>query len=189
MFGVLRNVIAPIRAISSVNRVASSISPSYPMASPFLARTFASTSILANEKNVVAPLDTQSLVPKFSEPVRGQTLELQLRLKSYHKFYLNRFVSLLNTRFQSLGLPKPSQSFLPKKIERFTVLRGPHIDKKARDQFERITHKRLITFNIPGDSNNIELAYRLLQGLTNLAPGVEIRAKYLVSLGAKAKQQ
>lgn len=33
---------------------------------------------------------------------------------------------------------------LPTRIERFTVLRGPHIDKKARDQFEMRTHKRLI---------------------------------------------
>ena len=33
---------------------------------------------------------------------------------------------------------------LPTKIERYTVLRSPHIDKKSREQFETRTHKRLI---------------------------------------------
>ena len=33
---------------------------------------------------------------------------------------------------------------LPTRIERFTVLRSPHIDKKSREQFEIRTHKRLI---------------------------------------------
>jgi ribosomal protein S10 len=33
---------------------------------------------------------------------------------------------------------------LPNKIEKYTVLRGPHIDKKSRDQFEIRTHKRLL---------------------------------------------
>ncbi|MCB1159636.1 MAG: 30S ribosomal protein S10 [Leptospiraceae bacterium] len=33
---------------------------------------------------------------------------------------------------------------LPTKIERFTVLRSPHVNKKSREQFEMRTHKRLI---------------------------------------------
>ena len=33
---------------------------------------------------------------------------------------------------------------LPTRIERYTVLRGPHIDKKSREQFEIRTHKRLL---------------------------------------------
>ena len=33
---------------------------------------------------------------------------------------------------------------LPNKIEKYTVLRGPHVDKKSRDQFEIRTHKRLL---------------------------------------------
>ena len=33
---------------------------------------------------------------------------------------------------------------LPTRIERFTVLRSPHIDKKSREQFEMRTHKRLL---------------------------------------------
>ena len=33
---------------------------------------------------------------------------------------------------------------LPTRIERYTVLRSPHIDKKSREQFEMRTHKRII---------------------------------------------
>ncbi len=33
---------------------------------------------------------------------------------------------------------------LPTKIERYTVLRSPHVNKKSREQFEMRTHKRLI---------------------------------------------
>jgi small subunit ribosomal protein S10 len=33
---------------------------------------------------------------------------------------------------------------LPTRVERFTVLRSPHIDKKSREQFEMRTHKRVI---------------------------------------------
>src|SRR5512137_1120283 len=34
---------------------------------------------------------------------------------------------------------------LPTRIERYTVLRSPHVDKKSREQFELRTHKRLIS--------------------------------------------
>ena len=33
---------------------------------------------------------------------------------------------------------------LPTRIERYTVLRGPHVDKKSREQFEMRTHKRIV---------------------------------------------
>jgi small subunit ribosomal protein S10 len=38
---------------------------------------------------------------------------------------------------------------LPTRIERYTVLRGPNIDKKSREQFEIRTHKRLIDIEEP----------------------------------------
>jgi len=38
---------------------------------------------------------------------------------------------------------------LPTRVERYTVLRGPHIDKKSREQFEMRTHKRIIDISEP----------------------------------------
>ena len=46
---------------------------------------------------------------------------------------------------------------LPTRIERYTVLSGPHIDKKARQQFEIRTHKRLIDI-VQATAKTIEAA-------------------------------
>ena len=69
---------------------------------------------------------------------------ITLEIKSYHPFYINRFVSQAKEHLSSFISFDTKQVFLPQKITRFTVLRSPHVDKKSREQFERRTHKRLI---------------------------------------------
>ena len=63
---------------------------------------------------------------------------------------------------------------LPTKIERYTVLRSPHVDKKAREQFEIRTHKRIIDITEPTSKTIDEL--RTL----NMPAGVDIRVKALL---------
>jgi small subunit ribosomal protein S10 len=60
---------------------------------------------------------------------------------------------------------------LPTRIERFTVLRSPHIDKKSREQFEMRTHKRLIYIT--------EATPKTMDALSklNMPAGVDIRIK------------
>src|SRR3569833_3653096 len=65
---------------------------------------------------------------------------------------------------------------LPTRIERYTVLRSPHIDRKSREQFEIRTHKRLIDILQP-TGKTIEA---LNKGLS-LPPGVEIKIRVLGS--------
>ena len=50
---------------------------------------------------------------------------------------------------------------LPTRIERYTVLRGPHVDKKSREQFEMRTHKRMIEIREP-TARTIEALNRLV---------------------------
>ncbi len=50
---------------------------------------------------------------------------------------------------------------LPTRIERYTVLRSPHIDKKSREQFEMRTHKRVIDIFEP-TSRTVEALNRLV---------------------------
>jgi small subunit ribosomal protein S10 len=50
---------------------------------------------------------------------------------------------------------------LPTRIERYTVLRSPHVDKKSRDQFEMRTHKRVIDIFEP-TSRTVEALNRLV---------------------------
>jgi small subunit ribosomal protein S10 len=60
---------------------------------------------------------------------------------------------------------------LPTRIERYTVLRSPHIDKKAREQFEIRTHKRLIYIEEP-TSKTVDALSKL-----DMPAGVDIRIK------------
>jgi small subunit ribosomal protein S10 len=60
---------------------------------------------------------------------------------------------------------------LPTRIERYTVLRSPHIDKKSREQFEIRTHKRLIYITEP-TAKTVDSISRL-----TLPAGVDIRVK------------
>ena len=63
---------------------------------------------------------------------------------------------------------------IPTRIERYTVLRSPHIDRKSREQFEIRTHKRLIDILRP----NQKTIEALNKGL-NLPPGVDIKIKVM----------
>ena len=60
---------------------------------------------------------------------------------------------------------------LPTRIERYTVLRSPHIDKKSREQFEIRTHKRLIYIS-ESTSQTVDALSSL-----NMPAGVDIRIK------------
>ena len=60
---------------------------------------------------------------------------------------------------------------LPTRIERITVLTSPHVDKKAREQFEIRTHKRILFISEP-TAKTIDAISKL-----NLPAGVDIRIK------------
>jgi small subunit ribosomal protein S10 len=62
---------------------------------------------------------------------------------------------------------------LPNKIERFTVLRSPFIDKKSREQFELKTHKRLVDI-LDCPPQTVDALMKL-----ELAAGVEVEIKLL----------
>ncbi len=60
---------------------------------------------------------------------------------------------------------------LPTRIERYTVLRSPHVDKKSREQFEIRTHKRLIEISEP-TAKTVDALNKL-----NMPAGIEVRIK------------
>ncbi len=60
---------------------------------------------------------------------------------------------------------------LPTKIERYTVLRSPHVDKTSREQFEIRTHRRLIDITEP-TARTVEALGKL-----NMPVGVNIKIK------------
>ena len=68
---------------------------------------------------------------------------------------------------------------LPTRIERFTVLRSPHIDKKSREQFEMRTHKRLLDILEP-TQDTVDALMKL-----DLPAGVDVEIKAFGPKGSK----
>jgi small subunit ribosomal protein S10 len=60
---------------------------------------------------------------------------------------------------------------LPTTISRWTVLRGPHVDKKSREQFERRTHHRLLDILDPSQAT-VDALMKL-----DISAGVDIKMK------------
>jgi small subunit ribosomal protein S10 len=70
---------------------------------------------------------------------------------------------------------------LPEKKERFTVLKSPHVDKKARDQYERNTYNRILIFdNFVYNKDSREYIDNFIQYLETISMGVEVFIKYEV---------
>ena len=70
--------------------------------------------------------------------------KIRIRLKAYDHMMLDNSTSEIVNTAKRTGAQVRGPVPLPRLIERFTVNRSPHIDKKSREQFEIRTHKRLI---------------------------------------------
>ena len=70
--------------------------------------------------------------------------KIRIRLKAYDHRVLDQSTSEIVETAKRTGARVAGPIPLPTRIERFTVLRSPHIDKKSREQFEMRTHKRVL---------------------------------------------
>ena len=70
--------------------------------------------------------------------------QIRIRLKAFDHAVLDQAAADIVRTVEKTGAKVSGPIPLPTKIERWTVLRSPHIDKKSREQFELRTHKRLI---------------------------------------------
>src|SRR4029453_14809204 len=70
--------------------------------------------------------------------------KIRIRLKAYDHKLLDRSASEIVETAKRTGENVRGPFPLPPPISRWTVLRGPHVDKKSREQFERRTHHRLL---------------------------------------------
>lgn len=69
---------------------------------------------------------------------------IQIRLEAYDHKMLDRSAQEIIATARNTDAEVSGPIPLPTRIERYTVLRSPHVDKKSREQFEIRTHKRLI---------------------------------------------
>jgi len=97
--------------------------------------------------------------------------KIRIRLKAYDHRVLDQSVRQIVDTAERTGAVVVGPVPLPTKIEKFTVIRSPFIDKDSREQFEIRTHKRLIDVVDP-QSKTIDALVRL-----NLPAGVDVEIK------------
>ena len=69
---------------------------------------------------------------------------IRIRLRAYDHRVLDQSTQEIVNTAKRTGAVIRGPIPLPTNIEKFTVLRSPHVNKKSREQFERRTHKRLL---------------------------------------------
>jgi small subunit ribosomal protein S10 len=72
------------------------------------------------------------------------TPKIRIRLRSYDHKLLDKSVAEIVETARSTGARVAGPIPLPTEINKYCVLRSPHIDKKSREQFEIRTYKRLL---------------------------------------------
>jgi small subunit ribosomal protein S10 len=70
--------------------------------------------------------------------------KIRIRLKAFDFRLLDQSTLEIVDTARRTGASVSGPIPLPTQIQRFTVLRSPHVDKKSREQFEIRTHKRLL---------------------------------------------
>jgi small subunit ribosomal protein S10 len=73
-----------------------------------------------------------------------ESQKIRIKLKAFDFRILDKAVRDIVSTAMRTGARVVGPVPLPTRIEKFAVLRSPHVDKKAREQFEIRTHKRLI---------------------------------------------
>jgi ribosomal protein S10 len=96
---------------------------------------------------------------------------IRIRLKSFDSRLIEQSAREIVETAKRTGAQLQGPIPLPTKIERFTILISPHVNKDARDQYEIKTHKRLIDIVDPTDKT-VDALMKL-----DLASGVDVRIK------------
>lgn len=100
-----------------------------------------------------------------------QHLKIRIRLKAYdHKLLDQSASEIVDTAWRT-GAKVAGPIPLPTKIQKYCVLRSPHIDKKSREQFEIRVHKRLLDILEP-TQQTLDALMKL-----DLSPGVDVEIK------------
>jgi len=96
---------------------------------------------------------------------------IRIRLKAYDHKLLDKAAKEIMDTAKRTGVELRGPFPLPTTISRWTVLRGPHIDKKSREQFERRTHHRLLDILEPSQAT-VDALMKL-----DLSAGVHVEIK------------
>lgn len=101
-----------------------------------------------------------------------KVVRLRIKLRAYDHRLLDSSVGEIVQTAKDTGARVAGPVPLPTEINKFTVLRAPHVHKKSREQFEMRTHKRLIDIIEP-TQQTVDSLMKL-----DLSAGVDVEIKY-----------
>jgi small subunit ribosomal protein S10 len=110
-------------------------------------------------------------VALYSEELLMADQKIRIRLKAFDHRLIDRSASEIVETAKRTGAQVRGPIPLPTKIERYTILTSPHVDKDARDQYETRTHKRVLDIVDPNDKT-VDALMKL-----ELAAGVDVQIK------------
>ena len=99
------------------------------------------------------------------------SLKIRIRLKAFDHKLLDQSAGEIAETARRTGATVAGPIPLPTKINKYTVLRGPFIDKKSREQFEVRTHKRLLDILEP-NKQTLDALMKL-----DLSAGLDVEIK------------
>ena len=104
---------------------------------------------------------------------------IRIRLRAFDHRLLDQSAREIVETAKRTGALVAGPIPLPTRINKYTVNRSPHVDKKSRDQFEIRTHKRLLDILQP-NQNTVDTLMRL-----DLPAGVEVEIKVFSREGTR----
>src|SRR5690606_21787107 len=96
---------------------------------------------------------------------------IRIRLKAFDHRVLDQSTSEIVSTAKRTGARVRGPIPLPTRLQKYTVLRGPHIDKKSREQFEIRTHLRVLDI-VDATPQTVDALMKL-----DLAAGVNVEIK------------
>jgi small subunit ribosomal protein S10 len=106
--------------------------------------------------------------------------KVHLKIKSFHPKLFEKALNKILNKVTALNLKISKSISLPTKIQSYTVLRSPHIDKKSREQFEIRHYKKLLVIYFdssnPQEVANMQYA---INYITNSLSGCQLHITYL----------
>jgi small subunit ribosomal protein S10 len=97
--------------------------------------------------------------------------QIRIRLKAFDHVVLDQAAADIVRAVEKSGAQVSGPIPLPTRMQRWTVLRSPHVDKKSREQFELKIHKRLIDID-DSRAQTVDALTRL-----DLPAGVDVEIK------------
>lgn len=105
-------------------------------------------------------------------------MNLAIKISAFNATTITKLTKKIENKFKLLHLQTSGPVYLPKKQHKFTVLKSPHVNKKSREQFAMLIHRRLFVIkNL--ETQQLDNIKFLLLYLKSLSAEGQIKITYM----------